>query len=253
MTFSVVIPAFNAAATIRQALSSCMQQSFPSLEIIVVDDASTDGTARLVKEAGSAVRLIRLEENKGVSHARNAGWQAACGDYIAFLDSDDEWHPEKLAILAEHLERWPGKKLIFHPYTVEPFHLPAGGRLCSLAPYPFGRLLFQNQLQSSCICVDRQLELRFNERFRYCEDHELALRVAAKYGCYRLPLALTRLSRPQLSGGGLSGSRWSMRKGELRMYLGLGRIRAWLIPLIPFLIVFSLLKYAWKQLSNRPA
>lgn len=103
---SVVIPVFNAARTIERALTSVFRQSYADYEVILVDDASSDGSvARIeaVLQAAGAARaetceIIRLPENQGAAAARNAGIRAARGEFVAFLDADDEWLPEKLAM-----------------------------------------------------------------------------------------------------------------------------------------------------------
>jgi len=249
MTFSVIIPAFNAAATIERAIQSCRNQSFPPLEIIVVDDASEDDTSRITESFAPSVRLIRLPENKGVAYARNAGWREAVGSHIAFLDSDDEWHPDKLKIIAAYFDRRPEIKLIYHPYTLAEFGRSPHWENQKLTPYPFWKLLFTNPLQTSCICVAGNIGLQFNEKFRYCEDHEFVLRVASKYKCYQLPLKLTRLDQPQLLGGGLSGNIWKMRKGEMKMYRNLWRIHLLLTPLIPVFLLGSVMKHVWRWMS----
>ncbi|MBU1395449.1 MAG: glycosyltransferase family 2 protein, partial [Gammaproteobacteria bacterium] len=97
--FSVVIPAFNAAATLARAVESVRAQSWPAHEIIVVDDGSADATAEIA--AGfDGVRLIR-QKNSGVSVARNAGAAAASGDWLAFLDADDWYAPDRIKLHAE--------------------------------------------------------------------------------------------------------------------------------------------------------
>jgi len=104
MTISVVIPAYNAAEYIGRAIDSVLAQTRRPDEIIVVDDGSTDDTASIVETYGSQVRLIR-QENTGVSAARNTGIDAATGEWIAFLDGDDEWLKEKLQLQVELLGR----------------------------------------------------------------------------------------------------------------------------------------------------
>lgn len=94
---SVVVPVYNRRALIEETLRSALAQQWPSIEVIVVDDGSTDGSADHVERVfGDRVRLIRLDRNVGRSAARNAGCAAARGEYIAFLDSDDLWDREKL-------------------------------------------------------------------------------------------------------------------------------------------------------------
>lgn len=98
--FSVVIPAFNAAATLARAIESVRTQSWPVHEIIVVDDGSNDATADIARQFGSNVRLIQ-QANRGVSVARNAGAAAATGDWLAFLDADDWYVPDRIRLHAE--------------------------------------------------------------------------------------------------------------------------------------------------------
>ncbi|MEZ5935262.1 MAG: glycosyltransferase family A protein [Alphaproteobacteria bacterium] len=95
---SVVIPVFNRAAIIADAVESCLRQSYAPIELLLVDDCSSDdlGIALRPWKDDLRVRLLRHEHNLGVSAARNTGVQAARGEYVAFLDSDDAWLPQKL-------------------------------------------------------------------------------------------------------------------------------------------------------------
>jgi glycosyltransferase involved in cell wall biosynthesis len=103
---SAVIPAYNSEKHIVRAIESVLRQTRPADEIIVVDDGSADGTADQVRKFGDQVHLI-TQKNAGASAARNAGIEAARGNWIAFLDADDEWLPEKLKLQIEHLRRHP--------------------------------------------------------------------------------------------------------------------------------------------------
>lgn len=104
---SVVIPTHNRAPLLRRALQSVCAQTYANLEIIVVDDASTDDTRAVVACFGDArIRYLRNEENKGGAGTRNVGVRAACGEYIAFLDDDDEWEPDKTAEQVKLLQRY---------------------------------------------------------------------------------------------------------------------------------------------------
>ncbi len=106
-SISVVIPAFNRDRTIKRCLDSILAQTLPPLEIIVVDDCSTDGTTDIVKSYDNAlIRCIVLDNNSGAQAARNRGIREAKGDWIAFQDSDDEWMPEKLQIQVQALSRF---------------------------------------------------------------------------------------------------------------------------------------------------
>src|SRR4051812_1301977 len=94
---SVIIPTYNSAALLAQAIASVLAQSVLPAEIIVVDDGSTDATEQLVQCHGSRVKYVR-QRNQGVSAARNRGVASASGEFIAFLDADDVWHPRKLEL-----------------------------------------------------------------------------------------------------------------------------------------------------------
>jgi glycosyltransferase involved in cell wall biosynthesis len=101
--FSVIIPTFNRVNLCRAAVESVLHQEFRDFELIVVDDGSTDGTPNVLAQYGDRLRLLR-QENKGQSVARNTAISAATGEYVAFLDSDDQWFPWTLATLQRAIE-----------------------------------------------------------------------------------------------------------------------------------------------------
>src|SRR5258706_9511710 len=102
-TISIIIPCYNAQRWIRETLSSVLAQNIASMEIIVVDDGSTDDSARIIQQEFPAVRLLQTE-NRGPSHARNVGTQASSGTLIQYLDADDLLVPDKLNAQAHLLE-----------------------------------------------------------------------------------------------------------------------------------------------------
>lgn len=102
--FSVIIPVYNGEAFVVRAIDSVLNQRWPAHEIIVVDDGSTDGTAALVKNYGSRVQYA-FQQNAGVSAARNHGAKIATGDWLAFLDADDWYYPDRLRLHAEWIQR----------------------------------------------------------------------------------------------------------------------------------------------------
>ena len=94
---SVVIPTYNRAQTIRMAVDSVLNQTYRDIELIIVDDASTDGTQDVVTQiADDRIRYLRLEQRSGACNARNIGALSARGEFISFQDSDDKWHLDKL-------------------------------------------------------------------------------------------------------------------------------------------------------------
>lgn len=110
MKVSIIIPTFNNQLTLSKALDSVLNQTFQDFEVLVCDDASTDSTCNLVKDylkKSSKIKLLSLPFNQGAGAARNMGMRSSLGEYIAFLDSDDEWHPEKLARQVQCLDQEP--------------------------------------------------------------------------------------------------------------------------------------------------
>lgn len=134
--FSAVIPAFNCERYIARAVRSVLAQRGVSVECIVVDDGSSDGTAEVLASFGRDVRLIR-QANGGASAARNAGIAAARGRHIAFLDADDHWLDTKLQAQAMVLERHPGVRLVSTLWTWLPSSTdPTAYDLAGPAPDP---------------------------------------------------------------------------------------------------------------------
>ena len=114
---SVVVPAYNAGRWIGRTLKSVQEQSVSDLEIIVVDDGSTDETARIVREfQKNDPRIVLIEQaNGGVAKARNAGIAAARSDFVAPLDGDDLWHPKRLELHLQAFAELPGVALVYSP------------------------------------------------------------------------------------------------------------------------------------------
>ena len=108
MDVSVLIPAYNCERTIRRAIESALQQTFQDFELIVVDDGSLDGTLEVVKTiVDPRIKVVRHPENSGEAEARNTAIKSSSGRYLAFLDSDDEWLPEKLSRQMEAIRKEP--------------------------------------------------------------------------------------------------------------------------------------------------
>lgn len=114
---SIVIPTHNGERYVRRAIQSCVYQTYSDHEVIVVDDGSTDGTAEAVRDAECPVQYIRHDVSRGPSAARNAGIAASSGEMIAFLDSDDAWRPEKLALQIQLLDLCPDIEVVFSDYA----------------------------------------------------------------------------------------------------------------------------------------
>jgi glycosyltransferase involved in cell wall biosynthesis len=251
-TYSVVVPAYNAEKTIDASLASVLEQSLPPLQVLIIDDCSEDGTELAVgrwegrfARAGIEFTYIRLACNGGPSIARNMGIRNAEGSYVAFLDADDVWASDKLMIV-DQMMATSKAGLVCHAYT-EAGEFPRDNAVIDFHARNLSlhSMLVRNPAQTSCAVVRRQLGLAFDEAMRYCEDHDLWLRIAESLPVLWLDgPALTRLGRPQLSAGGLSGSTARMRFGQLRVYYNFCRRkwgrRGWLLPALLF---WSLLKH----------
>lgn len=257
---SVVIAAYNAAATIVRAVESCLRQTVLPLEIIVVDDKSSDTTAEILQQYGNTVTVIALKENSGPAAARNAGIEKASGNFIAFLDADDYWLPEKIERVTHLFMERPDVTFLYHDYAVrrsgdrQPFapNLETGRNThnpIDLKAVRFFKMLLRNPMATPCVVVKKQDSLRFDEKLRYMEDYELWLRLAEVQKIWHLPLTLTILGRPVLSEGGQSSNRWAMRRGELKVYTRLALRKKWLLPLLPVLWTYSLTKHLAKKLK----
>lgn len=153
ITVSAVIPAYNAGKYIARAIDSVLAQTRPADEVIVVDDGSTDDTAKIAQAYGNRISFIR-QENAGASVARNTGIEAAKSEWIAFLDADDEWLPDKLKLQTEHLHRNPnlvwttGNYVRCHCQGGRRHDDLAGQRLSSAKELMDGREYFDSYFQA---------------------------------------------------------------------------------------------------------
>jgi len=184
-TVSAVIPTFNRAQTLARALASVFAQSRPPDEVLVVDDRSTDGTPAVVREFPQA-RLIALDRNGGAGRARNEGVRQATGKWIAFLDSDDAWHREKLERQLARVAAAPGIDLLCTGVTVHERggridehrgatpRAPAGWTFADFQAYPFCPTTW-------LIRRDMFLDAgRFDETLRNAEDLDFLARIARR-------------------------------------------------------------------------
>ena len=194
--FSVIIPAYNRAGFLGTAIKSVLDQSFSNLELIVIDDGSTDQTRQLIKDIkDKRLKYIKKGHN-GVSAARNRGIQESRGRFICFLDSDDRFKNTKLEIAYRYIQNFP-EYMIFH--TEELWY--RNGKILNqknIHAKPDG-YVFDKSLRLCCIgmstaVVKRSLfnEIRtFDENFQACEDYEFWLRVSALYPVKLIPEVLT--------------------------------------------------------------
>jgi glycosyltransferase involved in cell wall biosynthesis len=171
---SVVIPSYNGADYIHRAIESSLNQTFPPHEIIVIDDASTDGTAAVAESFGSPVHVIRLAKNSGVAYARNRGVEACSGEWVAFLDADDIWEADKLERQVAAIR--PRTVLSFTGISTFDGEGTRGDRAVA-APEAVKKMLrYCNPITTSTVLARTDALRRsggFREDVRACEDWEL--------------------------------------------------------------------------------
>ncbi|MGR9115156.1 MAG: glycosyltransferase family 2 protein [Gammaproteobacteria bacterium] len=223
MRVSVIIPSYNRCESLRRAVTSVMAQTYPATEVIVVDDGSCDASAAMIKsEFPEAIYLF--QPNRGVSAARNAGIQRATGHWLAFLDSDDEWLPEKLANQLALLKANPELKVCH----TEEIWIRHGRRVNAMKKHSKkGGWIFKHCLplcamSPSAIIIHHSVFDTiglFNTELPACEDYDLWLRITAQY-----PVAY--IDEPQiLKYGGhddqLSRKYWGMDRFRIQALQGI--------------------------------
>lgn len=226
-TVSVVIPAYNAAWCVRKAIDSVLAQSFRDFELIVVNDGSSDDTATILSDYGDALRVIS-KPNGGLSSARNTGIRAARGCYVAFLDADDWWLPEKLEKQVTLMTMRP--ELVFCS-TATRLEGPDGQLLgewvCRCSEMPALEAIFSTNAfvagSGSTVLVRTdgfEKSGHFDEELRSLEDIDMWMRLASVggYACVDEPLAVI-VKRPESMSGNLDVMRAAaitvMRKNRM--------------------------------------
>jgi len=215
---SVVIPAYNpTSSTLKEAIDSALGQTYRQLEVVIVDDGSTVDTRWLLGAYGGRIRYVR-KANGGPASARNIGVGLARGEYIAFLDADDRWEPDKIARQVDALQRHPAAGLVYSSVS----RIDAHGRLQGVRRHPMARsgwvaeqLLLKNFVPTSTVmvraCCFTTLG-RFDESRELIsvEDYDMWLRIAERWELLYLDRPLVRY---RLHAGGIS-------RNTTRSYLG---------------------------------
>lgn len=192
---SVIIPCYNAERYIVSAISSVLAQNWPNLEIVVVDDGSSDRSAELICASFPEVRLVQ-QRNQGIAVARNHGIACAQGDWIAFLDADDVWLPGKLQAQWDTLSAVPGARMCHTAFefwtSTEPSPEPAflaalqsrsgdRRRWFGVSGWIYPQLLLDCAVWTSTVLVHRSVfsEVgQFDQSLRIGEDYDLWLRIS---------------------------------------------------------------------------
>ena len=249
---SVVIPCFNAEETILRALESVQAQTMPIMEIICVDDCSSDHTLQLIEEfkaraSSPRMQLLRTLRNSGPSLGRNLGWDAAAGDFVAFLDADDAWYPDKIAIQSGWMREHTQIDLCGHAHTIDAPDYTAGPMSTKTTIKALGiapeEIILSNPFVTPSVMVKRALKFRFEPTRRYTEDYLLWMQICLNgHPVAMLDVPLVSVSKDR-GKEKLSRNYFKMRMGDIENYWQLWREQKISFFKMCLLIPFSLLKF----------
>lgn len=247
---SVVVPCFRCGATIGRAVASIEGQTQKPAEVLLVDDASGDETSSSLQQLVSGypgwVKVLVLAHNQGPSAARNAGWEAATQPYVAFLDADDSWHPEKIRIQYRFMHDNPdidisGHRCLWMRADETPPQVPDE---LTITRIRVPDLVFGTRLSTPTIMLKRQLPFRFEANKRYAEDVHLWRQVAcANNSVVRIESPLAYMHKAPYGVAGLSAELWPMEKGDLSSLFSLYKAQQISWMLFALGSTFSLTKY----------
>ena len=183
MKISVVIPAYNGERFLKCAIESALNQSYPPSEVIVVDDGSTDGSAAVVRSYGGKVRVVK-QPNAGVGSARANGIRSAKGDWVALLDQDDEFFPDKLLKQAALVKQNPGLVVVYTGVI----HKYESGSAREYPAFPseqlWPALRYRSPIVPSSALLKKSAILdigNFDPLLRMCDDWDIWLRLALRF------------------------------------------------------------------------
>ena len=261
---SVIIPCYNCCDTIERAALSVVNQTVCPAEVFFINDASTDNTLHrlfeLQKKYGKTwIKVISLPQNQGPGAARNAGWNQSSEPYLAFLDADDAWHPEKINFQYDWMKKSPDVAVTSHRcvqlaphYSV--WDLPQNHIAYSLKAF---RLLIWNQMLTRSVMLHQKsksfqvLPFRFPEDKRVSEDYFLWLEMVLNgVKSWYLDIPLAASFKSSYGEGGLSCDLVAMEKGELDTYRRLWRKNLLTTTLTIGLYGFSLIKHLRRMIIH---
>ncbi|MFP3727377.1 glycosyltransferase family 2 protein [Priestia filamentosa] len=259
---SVVVPCFLSTKTIRRAVSSIWNQTLRPAEVILVDDCSPDSGQTLKtlydiqKEYPEDwVKVVPLSMNKGPGNARNIGWDKATQPYIAFLDSDDSWHPRKIELQYVFMKENQNITLSGHDFLhldeKKQSHPSLKGKYSS-NQVSSCQLLLSNKFPTPSVMLKSSIPYRFDPAKKYSEDYLLWLQITLNNNeVWKIDLPLTYIYKAPFGEGGLSGNLWRMEKGELNTYSQLRKQKLISRLSLYCLTMYSLAKYAYRCIFKK--
>lgn len=179
---SIIIPAYNQGRYLGEAIQSCLDQTYSDIEIIVVDDGSTDNTREVVKSFNNRKIQYIYKQNGGLSSARNVGIRASTGEFITFLDSDDAFLPEKSTILVDKMNENPHLGFVAgHALLIDQRGIVIPNKFETCLPCPIQNLILGNPFHVGSVLIKRTWQEKigfFDEKLRSYEDWDFWLRLA---------------------------------------------------------------------------
>lgn len=252
---SVIIPCYRSADTISRCVESVVNQTMLPKEIILVDDGSKDETLSVILKLQETygkdwIKVIALKENSGVSVARNTGWDLASQDYIAFLDADNAWHPEKIEIQYNWMSENSQALLSGHTIPVcssyENFlssQTVSLKRQLTCTQIKPQKLLLSNPFETSSIMLKRDSKYRFDIHKRYSEDYFLWQEICLDgHLCFLLNVQLSYIFN-SFGTAGLTSRLFKMRLEDFNNYWRLWEKNKISAIAMILLIIFSTIKF----------
>ncbi len=250
---SVVIPCYRCVTTIERAVDSVVSQTHVPEEIILVDDFSDDGLSTIsslkkVKQKHKKfnIQILALEKNQGPGSARNEAWKVASQPYIAFLDADDSWHPNKLEIQYSWMKGHPDVLLTAHDsiQASDSTHQKVVNPLESFYPINVVKFLFFNCIPTRSVMLKRDINYRFLPGKRYAEDYLLWLSIALDNSpIYFSNLPLSFSYKNEFGDAGLTAHLSKAHVGLVDTYQQLLKDRRILWSTCVILVAFAYVKY----------
>ena len=201
--FSIIIPCYNGANTIKRTISSILEQSYNNYEVIIVNDASTDDSLEIIKKHisnDSRFKILNLKKNIGLSRARNSGLQYVCGKYICFLDVDDFWEKEKIETQVKFLEKNKSFMMVYSNYfTID--EIKKKKFIQNNFDLPYGKItnniLNKYTVGILTVCLKKSIfeKYNFEKKYNVIGDFDFFVRLSRNInvGCIQKPLANYRI------------------------------------------------------------
>jgi glycosyltransferase involved in cell wall biosynthesis len=250
---STIIPCYRCSDTISRAVDSVAKQTLLPAEVILVDDGSGDNTPEILlqlqRDYGKDwIKVIALKDNRGPAVARNTAWDLASQDYIAFLDADEIWHPEKIAVQYSWMHRHPDIVLCGHDsIQINPetqFNYQAIPTNIKASLVFRNQILLSNVFSTACVTIKREIGQRFSPSLRYSQDYFLWLEIILRGGKAAIMHFSGAYYFKNLFGeGGQTAQVANGKKAELEIYRRLWKSGSITSVERRFLSLWSLVKY----------